>query len=262
MRVWHAGYLPRKPTSLTVLTHFLKFAAASLDRLAAWSGNIPLATLGADSITVLDEVAADTRGAFVITAHLGNPEAVRAIATTAGRAVINVLTYTKNAQLFNRLIHRFSPDAQVQIIDASNVGPETALLLAERIARGEWIVVAGDRLPPGSQERTVGATLLGQPASFPQGPFILGSILKCPAYLMFCLREKNGFRVHFSRFADPIVLPRRERAIGLQRYVASYARALEACIAEAPLQWFNFYQFWNETADMPVEARAHTQAAE
>lgn len=259
-RVWRSGYLARRPTTLTSLLHYMSFSSSLLDRLAAWSGNIRLTDLDPDSVAALDEVAASPRGAYVITAHIGSPEVVRAVATLSRRAVVNVLMHTDNAQRFNRLIQRFSPDAHVRVISASNIGPETAILLAEMISRGEWIVVAGDRMPPGERRPTINAMFLNDLAPFPTGPFILGSILKCPAYLLFGPRHGRSYRVHFSQFADPIELPRSQRATSISSYVSSFAKALEACVAEAPLQWFNFYLFWNELkADEPrhsIERRA------
>jgi predicted LPLAT superfamily acyltransferase len=46
-------------------------------------------------------------------------------------------------------------------------------------------------------------------------------------------------------FADRIELPRESRNSVLEDHVRHYASALETQVAKAPLQWFNFYDFWN-----------------
>ncbi len=48
---------------------------------------------------------------------------------------------------------------------------------------------------------------LGKAAGFPQGPYILGALLDCPVYALFCLREGGRYRVDAFKLADRIVLP-------------------------------------------------------
>src|SRR5580698_9456849 len=106
--------------------------------------------------------------------------------------------------------------------------------------------MVGDRIPVSLGGRVVDVPFLEELAPFPQGPYVLGSLLKAATYLMFCVRGKRGFDVHFSKFADPVVLPRRDRDAAIRSYAAAFAKALEACVADTPLQWFNFYSFWSE----------------
>jgi predicted LPLAT superfamily acyltransferase len=92
------------------------------------------------------------------------------------------------------------------------------------------------------------ADFLGHPAPFPQGPFVLAHLLECPVYLFFCLKEGERYRVHLEHFAERVILPRRERQSALAGYAQRYARRLEAYCQRAPLQWFNFFDFWQETS--------------
>jgi predicted LPLAT superfamily acyltransferase len=52
--------------------------------------------------------------------------------------------------------------------------------------------------------------------------------------------------VFIEPFADPFVLPRAERQQALQKAVARYAERLEAHCLLAPMQWFNFFDFWEQ----------------
>ncbi len=158
--------------------------------------------------------------------------------------------------MFNRLIEVFSPGAPVRAIPVTKVGADTAIVLAQAIANGEWVVIMGDRVGVEEDSRVIEAPFLGELAQFPQGPYILGAILKAPSYLLFCLRGKKGFDVHFSKFADPIVLPRADRVGAIRHYAAQFAQALEVRVAEAPLQWFNFYAFWRAQRDPPPARRS------
>jgi predicted LPLAT superfamily acyltransferase len=207
-------------------------------------------------------VEAGGKGAFVITAHLGNPEVIRAVAVLNGHVPINVLMHIEHAQFFNRLIREFSPNAPVRAIPVTKVGADTAIALSEAVARGEWVVMVGDRVPVVDGGRVVDTPFLGDLAPLPQGPYILGALLKVPTYLMFCVRGRGGYDVHFSKFADRIELPRGDRMGAITRYAALFAKALEARVAEAPFQWFNFYSFWSAPRDPYPDVSVAQKAAE
>ena len=117
----------------------------------------------------------------------------------------------------------------------------------------ELVVIVGDRTPPGEsrQKRISLLDFLGELAPFAQGPFILASLLDCPVYLFFSLREGDGYRVHLEHFAERIVLPRKEREERLLGYMKQYVGRLEHYCLQAPEQWFNFYDFWRHDAVLP-----------
>jgi predicted LPLAT superfamily acyltransferase len=244
-RMWRAGHLRHKPTLWTSFQHFMSFGGSALDKFAAWTGGIARSKLRGAGVAALDELIASRQGAFIITAHLGNPEVVRAIGVLGSCVPLNVLVHTENAQLFNRLINRFSPQAPVHAIPVTKVGADTAILLSEAIARGEWVVMVGDRVPVTADGRVVEVPFFGEAAPFPQGPYVLAAILKAPVYLLFCTRERGGFEICFTKFADRIDLPRRDRITAIRSLAETYVRALEEQVAARPLQWFNFYSFWH-----------------
>jgi predicted LPLAT superfamily acyltransferase len=94
----------------------------------------------------------------------------------------------------------------------------------------------------------VWADFLGKPAPFPQGPFMLASVLEAPVYLIFGLRDDQSkhphFDVYFEHFSDGIQLPRATRQQSLQQVVQQYANRLQHYTMKAPLQWYNFFNFW------------------
>jgi len=50
-------------------------------------------------------------------------------------------------------------------------------------------------------------------------------------------------------------LPRGNRLAAIRGYAAAFAKALEAQVSRTPLQWFNFYPFWNESSEQPHAAQ-------
>jgi len=259
-RLWQRGLLKHKPNLWTSFRHFLSFGGSALDKLAAWTGDIPIGMVNGVKSGLLEEVEASGRGVFVITAHIGNPEVIRAVSVLGNGVAVNVLMHAEHAKFFNRLITEFSPQSPVRAFPVTRVGVDTAILLSEAIARGEWVVMVGDRVPVAERGRVVDVPFLGELASFPQGPFILASLLKAPTYLMFCARQASGFDVHFSKFADLVELPRADRVGAIRRYATAYAKALEERVAQTPLQWFNFYSFWRTNRDLDPDPSAVQRA--
>ena len=78
---------------------------------------------------------------------------------------------------------------------------------------------------------------------------MLAAALGAPVYLLFGLREQGRFRVYFEPFAAQLQLPRRERAAALPLLVQQYAERLQHHCLKAPLDWFNFFDFWHLSDD-------------
>jgi predicted LPLAT superfamily acyltransferase len=106
-----------------------------------------------------------------------------------------------------------------------------------------------DRVTEGSPERVIEVPFLGDLAPFPQGPWILASLLGCPVYTIFCVRaERNRYDVFIEPFADKITLPGKQRETKLHDWICCYALNLEKYCCRFPHHWFNFYDFWSRSS--------------
>jgi predicted LPLAT superfamily acyltransferase len=265
-RVWRAGFLPRRPGLIDGFRHFLTFSWAALDKLVAWSGGIRREDVdgvgGSEGASdVLAEARRSGRGALILTAHLGNPEVVRAIASMSGSFRINVLVHTVHAEMFNRVVKRFAPDSPVRLMQVTDIDLGMAMRLSEAVGRGEWIVMTGDRVAVKERESaSVQVDFLGAAAPFATGPYILASALRCPTYTLFCLKHGKRYAVDFELFADPVELPRGRRQEAIRRYAQLFAQRLERALARAPFQWFNFYDYWpSRSAESPARGASETE---
>jgi predicted LPLAT superfamily acyltransferase/glycosyltransferase involved in cell wall biosynthesis len=224
--------------------HMLAFAEAGLDKLAAWTGRIDHARVVFDDSSAFDALVASGKGALVIGAHLGNLEMTRALAVRGSRAKVTAVVYTEHARRFNSVLAGAHRDFASRMVEVTDFGPETAVLMQQRIDAGELLVIVGDRVPAHETGRVVDVPFLGRAAPFAQGPYVLAHALGCPVYLFFCLKERDGHRLYFEPFAERIALPRRERAAHLAEHARRYAERLEYYCRKAPFQWFNFFDFW------------------
>lgn len=230
--------------ALTPFRHFWCFGEILLDKLLVWMGHIVPEDVVFETPEAFAEMDNSTRGGIIVVSHLGNTEICSAIAHQLPDIRVTMLVYTRHAEKFNRLMKQTNSNASINLMQVTDMTPATAMLLSERIEAGEFIVIAGDRTPVEANQRTSSVDFLGDQARFPQGAFILASLLRCPVYLMFCLKQAEQYHIYLESFAEQLTFPRRDRAKHLHRAVQSYAKCLERYCCIAPLQWFNFFPFW------------------
>jgi predicted LPLAT superfamily acyltransferase len=231
-----------RPTTWRVFKQFMAFADALLDKLDVWNGKLRLEQIEiVDPANLRDQLRGE-RGQMLVGAHLGNLEVCRALAELGEKVTMNVLVHTRHAERFNRLLGEAGA-TNLRLIQVSELDPAIMLQLSQRLDRGEWLAIAGDRVPLHGG-RNVRVDFLGHSAAFPQGPWLLAGLLKCPINLIFCLKGPSGYRVMLEPFAAAIEWRRSDRQQVIAQWTQRYADRLAHYCLQAPQQWFNFYPFW------------------
>ncbi|HVK51087.1 MAG TPA: acyltransferase [Pseudoxanthomonas sp.] len=238
------GTFARQPGALTSLRHFGHFAETLLDKILAMGGRYP-----ADRVTTLRDGVMrrvqQGQGGLIITAHIGCLELCQVLADSVPGFRLTALVHTAHAERFNRMLERLDPANGVRLMQVTEIGPATASLLAERVAAGEFVAIAGDRVPLHGG-RSVRVPFLGHAAPFPIGAYALASVLGCPVFTMACTHAGDGYIVRFEEFAESLRLPRGSRDAALAEHAARFAQWLEGQAVRAPLDWFNFFPFWDQ----------------
>ena len=229
--------------------HFSCFANAIIDKLAAWSGGLSLADVEFHGRELLLAELKQGRGVVLLGSHLGNLEVCRVIANLDQHIRINALVHTKHAEKFNRLLNQYSDKSRLNLIQVTEINAATSILLSDKIDNGEIVIIAADRTPVGQTLRVAKVDFLGEPALFPQGPFILASLLKCPVYTVFCLKRQDKHVIYFDYFSAALKFPRKNREQAMRQTIQLYARRLQDYCLQEPLQWFNFFDFWQVDND-------------
>lgn len=237
--------------------HFVSFGESLLDKFLVWMNRIRRSDVVFADRQRIAELDQSKRGGLLMVSHLGNIEISRALAYQLPDIRLTILVYTRNAVKFNQLLHKLAPESHIELLQVTEVSPATAMLLSERVDAGEYVVIAGDRTPVNGQQRTSQVSFLGHPATLPQGPYILASLLRCPIHIMFCLKQGKHYHIHIETFAESVKLPRKTRGAALDALAQAYARRLEHYCRLAPLQWFNFFPFWS---DAPVNTDVNSNA--
>ncbi|MFZ6870864.1 acyltransferase [Undibacterium sp. Di27W] len=227
-----------------VLQHFAAFAENILDKMLLWGGLFDESKVKYVGQEEMHVQVTQKRGGLIVCSHLGNLEMCRVLSRRFPDVKLTVLVHTKHAQAFNRMLAKLDPESQMNLLQVTEMTPATAMLLADKIAEGGFVVIAGDRIPVAPQPRVAVSPFLGLDAAFPVGPYVLASVLQCPVYLLFSLQMDGVPQVCFELLHEAIRLPRKGRDEALRSIVAEYAARLEYYAVRAPLQWFNFYDFW------------------
>lgn len=238
------------PRRRAAFAQYRAFGDCMLDRFDVWRGKLRLSSVDMDDPDgVRNALIGGGRGQILICTHLGNLDVCRAMAEIGEGVALNVLMYLPNAAHFNRLLGG-SGDRRLRLMHVGDLDTATMMDLSQRLDRGEWIAIAGDRVPPHGA-RTVEADFLGAPARFPQGPWLMAAMLRCPVNVVCCLKHGSRYRIHLRRFEDAAAWDRTRRAGLIQEAVARYADWLAARCLDAPLQWFNFHPYWQGTNGAP-----------
>lgn len=238
--------LLREPTPRDVARHIHTFASVILDRFVFLFGR-------ADQITVKMHRTAEEehgtyhgpRGSLLFVSHLGSFESLRTLAHN--RMPMKVLLDRGQTRMLTSLLETVNPGFSTGIIDVSQPGPGLALEVKQALDERCRVGIMVDRARPG--ERTVKVQFMGAPAPFPAGPWLLAAALQARVVLAFSLyRGGNHYDTHHELFTEKLVIPRATRTEELERCMQQYASRLEHYARMAPYNWFNFYDFWDETA--------------
>lgn len=237
--------LGKRPIAWLSFRQFMTFGQSILDKYLAWVQPPSGIAMDPEHERMLFDVVASGRGCMLIGSHFGNLEYSRGIAHRHPTLVINVLTYDRHAQKFAALLEQSEPESRMNLMQVTDLDLALALRLKDKVQHGEWVIIAGDRVPVSEGgNRVCDAEFFGEVAKFPVGPYVLASLLQCPVYLLHCFRDADRYRLVMEFFDEEIKLPRNTRQLAFETNAQKFATALERQVVQAPLQWFNFFDFW------------------
>jgi predicted LPLAT superfamily acyltransferase len=131
-------------------------------------------------------------------------------------------------------------DSQLRVIPLGEVG--SFLRAYELLKQGEAVAILADRVEGHS---ALSVQFFGRNIMLPIAPYVLAA--RSGAKLLACFgmyEGKNRYRIKFIE-AD-IELTPNSRGSELQAAVDRYAKILEEQAKLYPMNWFNFYPYWDE----------------
>jgi predicted LPLAT superfamily acyltransferase len=236
----------RPGTPWQVIRHIHCFAATILDRIFLLAHGERPFEIETQGLELLEQRIALGRGVLLFGSHQGSFEALRAIGSRRPGMPLRVVLDKQKTPAMTELLEALAPEIGECVIDAAQDGTTIALAMAEACRSGAVVAMLADR---GRGHEVLRRTeFLGSPAPFPISPWLLAHVLQAPVVLCFGLYlGGNRYRLIFEPMSDRVEIPRDNRGPALDALIARYAQRLEHYIHVAPYNWFNFYDFWQDT---------------
>lgn len=233
--------LEREPRFADQFRHFHRFASTIHDRIFLLNGRFDLFDIELHGQEMIDTILADGRGAFLMGAHMGSFEVVRATGRQQPDLKVAMVMYEDNARKLNEALAAISASAVQEVIPLGQV--DSMLRVQAALDDGTALGVLSDRTLRG--DATLSLPFLGANAEFPLGPMRLAAILKRPVVFMSGLYlGGNRYAIHFEQLADFSATERAERDAAVHAAMLAYAACLERHCRATPYNWFNFFDFW------------------
>ncbi len=235
---------------LHLYRHFLSFASAIHDRVYLLNDRFDLFDIRIHGQALIDRIVADGQGVFLVGAHMGSFEVLRAVGRKQPGLRVAMVMFEDNARKINAALSAINPESHQDIIALGHI--DSMIQVHELLAGGTVVGMLADRSLGKDDTRPI--SFLGDAAELPLGPFRMAAILKRPVIFMTGLyRGGKRYDIHFEPLADFSALPPRGRTAAVEAAMTRYAALLEKYCYSAPYNWFNFFDFWR--APVPQKDR-------
>jgi predicted LPLAT superfamily acyltransferase len=220
-----------------VFKSYYTFGQTIIDKISISAGMRNKFTYEFDGIDILRKLLAEKKGGVLISAHIGNFEiAEHFFGEIDLDFQINLITTDLEHSAIKEYLESVTQKPTVKFIiikdDLSHIFEINAAL-----ANNELICFTGDRYFEGT--KSLSEKILGQEANFPAGPFLIASRLQVPVVFVYVMKEQN---LHYHLYAREAVVKHRDEKALLKSYIES----VESMLQKYPLQWFNYFDFWNQ----------------
>ncbi len=224
--------------------------AALLPRLGR--AHIPELFVEPEGWEVVEAAAAEERGIFFVSGHLGNWELGGAYLVSRGLELDVVARRMSNA-MFDSYLNGTRTALGMSVVYDRDAVRRAARGVKEQ--RSMAFLVDQGALNLAS---TV-VPFFGMPAKTPRGPAVLSLRWKVPVVFTVAIRQPDGrYRMFFEKIE---VIDTGDREADVDRLVASYTLTLERWVRRFPEQYFWHHRRWkHQPADTPPDLRDPTAA--
>jgi len=228
------SYLTSK---LKIYQSYYTFGQTILDKVAISAGMRNEFTYKFEGREILQKLLAQKKGGVLISAHIGNFEiAEHFFGEIDVDFQINLVTTNLEHSAIKNYLEKIAKKPSIKLIiikdDLSHIFEINAAL-----ARNELVCFTGDRYFEGV--KCLQEKLLDKEANFPAGPFLIASRLKVPVVFVYVMKETKS---HYHLYTQEALVKHRDEKSLLKEYTQSLEKMLE----KYPLQWFNFFNFWDK----------------
>ncbi|WP_348822390.1 lipid A biosynthesis acyltransferase [Flavobacterium aestuarii] len=227
------SYLKSK---MMVFRSYYTFGQTIIDKIAIGAGLKDKFTYDHDGKEFIIKLLKEKKGGVLISAHIGNFEiAEHFFSEVDFNLQINLVTTDLEHSAIKKYLESITQKPRINFI---LIGDDLSHIfeINSALARNELVCFTGDRYFEGV--KSLNEKLLDQEALFPAGPFLIASRLKVPVLFVYVMKEPN---LHYHLYTREAKVKHRDEKALLKEYTQS----VEGMIKKYPLQWFNYFDFWN-----------------
>lgn len=223
-----------------VFKSYYTFGQTIIDKIAIGAGFKNKFTYEHDGREIIIKLLEEKKGGVMISAHMGNFEIAEHFFSEIDKNFqINLVTTDLEHSTIKKYLESITQKPTIKFI-IINENMNHIFDINAALANNELVCFTGDRYFKGV--KSMSEKLLGQEALFPAGPFLIASRLNVPVVFVYVMKEPNLHYHLYTREAN--VKHRDEKGL-----LKAYTQNLEWIIQKYPLQWFNYFDFWNQLGD-------------
>jgi predicted LPLAT superfamily acyltransferase len=223
----------------SIYRNYYWFGQTIVDKIALMSGIKNPFRFEFEGENYLRQMVSQHQGGLLLSAHIGNWEIAGHLLQRLGTDM-HIVMYDGEEQQIKEYLESVTEKHSARIIlikeDLSHI-----YAIQEALSKNAFVCMHADRFLQGN--KTITETFLQKPALFPAGPFLLARTFQVPVSFVFAMKDRS-FDYHF--YASPPKIYSGPKEGSIQDMLRDYCAAMENTVRKYPLQWYNYYDFWNE----------------
>ncbi|MEM9143695.1 MAG: lipid A biosynthesis acyltransferase [Bacteroidota bacterium] len=222
---------------VSIYKNYYRLGQTLSDRVTVSTGFRELFRYSHDGIEKIDDLLKKKQGGILISGHVGNFEISHYfLENRYSISKISMVTTEAEQEVIQDYLAQMAMDTTLELIlvkeDMSHI-----FEIHKALEEGGLVVITGDRFLPGSKYLT--EIFMGKSAKFPLGPFRLASRLKVPVLFVYVMKGKGR---NYELYAHQA----KAKARDAQALLKEYTESMESMLKKYPLQWFNYFDFWED----------------
>lgn len=228
---------PAWKSVLSIYKNYYWFGQTIIDKVVLTSGLKNPFRFEFEGEENLMEMVRLKKGGLLLSAHIGNWEIAGHLLQRLGTDM-HIVMYDGEQQQIKDYLESITEKHSARIIlikeDLSHI-----YAIQHALDNNAFVCMHADRFLKGN--KTLSGILLNKSALFPAGPFLLANSFKSPVSFVFAMKD-HSLDYHF--YATPSKIYAGVRELSIAEMLGDYCFAMENTIRKYPLQWYNYYDFW------------------
>jgi predicted LPLAT superfamily acyltransferase len=228
---------------LSIYKNYYWFGQTIIDRIVLMSGMKHPFRFEFEGEDFLREMVEQKKGGLLLSAHIGNWEIAGHLLKRLGTEM-HIVMYDGEQQQLKDYLESITEKHSARIIliknDLSHI-----YAIQDALNKNAFVCMHADRFLEGN--KTITGTLLNKKASFPAGPFLLACSFRSPVSFVFAMKDRP-LDYHF--YASDSKIYTGDKNAAMDEMLRAYCSSMENMIRKYPLQWYNYYDFWQTSGKL------------